>query len=87
MCNKLLHAAMLNSFSLVINTGVWCDVIYLLKSHSYTLSDLIMQEELQAMPGLPKCDYMMLTNGDNIYSNRLISVALPYMRDKVDLIG
>jgi hypothetical protein len=55
--------------------------------HRYTLSDLIIQEELQVMPGLPQCDYIMLTNGDNIYSNRLISVALPYMRDKVDLIG
>jgi hypothetical protein len=39
------------------------------------------------MPDLPQCDYVMLTNGDNVYSNHLIATALHAMRKKIDLIG
>jgi hypothetical protein len=53
----------------------------------YLLSDVILYEELQNMPGLPKCDYVMLTNGDNLYSSSLIPATLEFMRKKIDLIG
>jgi hypothetical protein len=39
------------------------------------------------MPGLPKCEYVMLTNGDNVYSNHLIATAMPALREKIDLVG
>jgi hypothetical protein len=39
------------------------------------------------MKDLPVCEYLMLTNGDNVYSSSLIPATLPHMRDKVDLIG
>ena len=54
---------------------------------SYLLSDLVLLEDLQSMRGLPTCDYVMLTNGDNLYSSSLLPAAMPHMRDKVDLIG
>jgi hypothetical protein len=39
------------------------------------------------MPDLPQCDYVMVTNGDNLYSSNLIPAALPHMRNSTDLIG
>jgi hypothetical protein len=39
------------------------------------------------MPDLPQCDYVMLTNGDNVYSSHLLEAAMPHMRKKTDLIG
>jgi hypothetical protein len=53
----------------------------------YLLSDVILYEELHSMPGLPKCDYVMLTNGDNLYSSSLVPATLDFMRNKTDLIG
>jgi hypothetical protein len=53
----------------------------------YLLSDVILYEELEAMPGLPKCDYVMLTNGDNLYSSSLVPATMELMRNKTDLIG
>eukprot|EP00953_Heterococcus_sp_UTEX-ZZ885_P027653 14811-Heterococcus_DN1.PRE.2 len=55
--------------------------------NSYPLSDIVIHEELQTMPGLPKCEYVMLTNGDNVYSNHLIATAMPALREKIDLVG
>ena len=48
---------------------------------------MVMYEDLEHIQGLPPCDYIMLTNGDNIYSTNLIPVILPLMRDRMDLIG
>jgi hypothetical protein len=53
----------------------------------YLLSDVILYEELDIMPGLPKCDYIMLTNGDNLYSSSLVSATMEFMREQIDLIG
>jgi hypothetical protein len=39
------------------------------------------------MPGLPNCTYIMLTNGDNVYSSNLLPATVAYMRAKYDLIG
>eukprot|EP00953_Heterococcus_sp_UTEX-ZZ885_P028287 15091-Heterococcus_DN1.PRE.1 len=55
--------------------------------YGYLLSDVILYEELDIMPGLPKCDYIMLTNGDNLYSSSLVSATMEFMREQIDLIG
>ncbi|KAG5189543.1 hypothetical protein JKP88DRAFT_233128 [Tribonema minus] len=56
--------------------------------YGYILSDLVMDELLHGkMEGVAQCDYFMLTNGDNLYSSRLLPSALPYMRTDIDLIG
>ncbi|KAI8817627.1 uncharacterized protein EV422DRAFT_570371 [Fimicolochytrium jonesii] len=36
---------------------------------------------------LPACEYILFTNGDNLYSSRLGKLVIPLMRNKVDLIG
>ena len=33
------------------------------------------------------CDYIMFTNGDNVYSDKLVGTVLPEMRRKTDIIG
>jgi hypothetical protein len=53
----------------------------------YLLSDMVILHDLHNMKDLPVCEYLMLTNGDNLYSSSLIPATLPHMRNKVDLIG
>eukprot|EP00953_Heterococcus_sp_UTEX-ZZ885_P014744 8327-Heterococcus_DN1.PRE.1 len=57
------------------------------KDYGYLLSDLVLYEELNTMPDLPQCTYIMLTNGDNVYSSNLLPATVAYMRAKYDLIG
>jgi hypothetical protein len=53
----------------------------------YLLSDMVILHDLPKMTRVPPCEYVMLTNGDNLYSVSLIEAAMPHMRNKVDLIG
>ena len=48
---------------------------------------MVMLEDLAHMKDVPACDYVLLTNGSNLYNVKLITEALPYMRQAVDLIG
>lgn len=56
--------------------------------YGYLLSDYVI-DDLQSgkYAGVPKCDYFMLTNGDNFYNVRLIPETLKYMREGYDLIA
>lgn len=56
--------------------------------YGYLQSDYVMEDLLQGTMGdVTKCDYFLLTNGDNLYNVNLIPLTVKHMRAKVDLIG
>lgn len=56
--------------------------------YGYLLSDYVIDDLRQGKyAGVSKCNYFMLTNGDNLYHASLIPETLRYMRKGYDLIG
>jgi len=56
------------------------------KDFGYILTDMLMEQLIQKK-NEHKCEYLLLTNGDNLYNKDLFSATYPYMVNKTGAIG
>eukprot|EP01111_Echinosteliopsis_oligospora_P018595 TRINITY_DN8630_c0_g1_i1.p1 TRINITY_DN8630_c0_g1~~TRINITY_DN8630_c0_g1_i1.p1 ORF type:complete len:295 (-),score=34.36 TRINITY_DN8630_c0_g1_i1:58-942(-) len=54
--------------------------------YGYIQTDLYIHENILRNTST-KCDYIVVTNGDNLYSTQLLNILRPVMMNKIQLIG
>ena len=63
-----------------------CGSRRLLYDYGYLQSDAVLKRAL-TRTGSRECDYVMVTNGDNLYARPWLDFTCPYMHRRIGLIG